>query len=574
MTEATQVEEKEQQWGRVLICGGTNWATNGRKERSANASSDLLSPHILRSLCNVKITTLITGPSANYAIVIDVHGAAYIFGRPPSPSLATEDGGVISEHYPNKISPSSVGLRQGVKWVGGAAGRSHLFLLDSEGGVWGCGNNVVGQIGLPISMLVDKLTKVKGPWSKDASVKIVQVTAGHTFSLFLTSTGQVYASGSSECGQLGNGKTGERLVKGGKLAYDVEVPPRLVQNLEKNKIVQIASGNQHSLAMDEDGYVFAWGFAGYSRLGLQDQNNRLVPTLVPHFAGNNVLTRAHSILCGPTNSIVIDRQKMLQMAGKWKVTGDGSTGQPYTYFKPIQDIMSCRVIKASCGGCTHFVTTPEAAGNVMTVGFGQGVLYGELGLGPDVGKSATRPQKLEPLSGIDVIDVAGGAFFTLFLARPNAALSDLTRYPEHIDSASICVVCNEDKDGVDALECERCDQPYHLGCLDPPLDEVPEGEWFCPECEQDADAGPDEEFRPALGETKPKKTAAKTSAVDTLRQGTPASTGQAATPVSNKPASVRSTTSAAASVKGTPKGGVKRKEADDSSLQGSARKRR
>jgi hypothetical protein len=28
----------------------------------------------------------------------------------------------------------------------------------------------------------------------------------------------------------------------------------------------------------------------------------------------------------------------------------------------------------------------------------------------------------------------------------------------------------------------QCDYPYHLGCLDPPLDAVPPGEWFCPDC--------------------------------------------------------------------------------------------
>jgi alpha-tubulin suppressor-like RCC1 family protein len=68
--------------------------------------------------------------------------------------------------------------------------------------------------------------------------------------------------------------TGERILKPGKLAYDLEYPPRQVQGLEGKKIVSIASGNQHSLAMDEDGYVWAWGYAGYSRLGLQDQKDR------------------------------------------------------------------------------------------------------------------------------------------------------------------------------------------------------------------------------------------------------------------------------------------------------------
>jgi hypothetical protein len=34
----------------------------------------------------------------------------------------------------------------------------------------------------------------------------------------------------------------------------------------------------------------------------------------------------------------------------------------------------------------------------------------------------------------------------------------------------------------------QCDSPYHLGCLSPPLSEVPKGEWFCPECGSDGSA--------------------------------------------------------------------------------------
>ena len=56
--------------------------------------------------------------------------------------------GIISEHAPLRITPTSLGLSRGTKFVGGAAGRSHMLLVDNEGGVWGCGNNVLGQIGL------------------------------------------------------------------------------------------------------------------------------------------------------------------------------------------------------------------------------------------------------------------------------------------------------------------------------------------------------------------------------------------------------------------------------------------
>jgi hypothetical protein len=33
-----------------------------------------------------------------------------------------------------------------------------------------------------------------------------------------------------------------------------------------------------------------------------------------------------------------------------------------------------------------------------------------------------------------------------------------------------------------AEDISQCDHPYHLSCLDPPLADVPEGEWFCPPC--------------------------------------------------------------------------------------------
>lgn len=72
---------------------------------------------------------------------------------------------------------------------------------------------------------------------------------------------------------------------------------------EGKKIAQISSGNQHSLALDEDGNVYAWGYAGYARLGLGDQKDQLVPTLVPQFSDSNPKRRAETVICGPTSKL-------------------------------------------------------------------------------------------------------------------------------------------------------------------------------------------------------------------------------------------------------------------------------
>ena len=49
-----------------------------------------------------------------------------------------------------------------------------------------------------------------------------------------------------------------------------------------------------------------------------------------------------------------------------------------------------------------------------------------------------------------------------------------------------CNVCNLASciAGNDLLLCDwpNCDNAVHLACLNPPLTEVPEGDWYCPSC--------------------------------------------------------------------------------------------
>jgi hypothetical protein len=152
----------------------------------------------------------------------------------------------------------------------------------------------------------------------------------------------------------------------------------------------------------------------------------------------------------------------------------------------MQDIMACKIRFATCGGVTHWALTDDDEGGVMTVAWGQNAVNGELGLGPNEPKSATKPTKVQTLSGVDVFAIAAGQNTTFFLAKPNSKMSDLPRHPIDVNPPSACIACSKD-DGEDdeALQCDKCDHPYHLKCLEPPLTAVPDGEWFCPECEDE-----------------------------------------------------------------------------------------
>ncbi|KAG8431523.1 hypothetical protein GDO86_018422 [Hymenochirus boettgeri] len=53
------------------------------------------------------------------------------------------------------------------------------------------------------------------------------------------------------------------------------------------------------------------------------------------------------------------------------------------------------------------------------------------------------------------------------------------RREEDDDHMEFCRVC---KDGGELLCCDACVSSYHIHCLNPPLPDIPHGEWLCPRC--------------------------------------------------------------------------------------------
>ncbi|KAF8194680.1 regulator of chromosome condensation 1/beta-lactamase-inhibitor protein II [Pholiota molesta] len=435
-----------QPWGRVLICGGTDWPKLGRKERGGAAGTeaepqnpDLLEPHLLRSLLNVKTVSIHTSCAGCHFVALDIEGNAWLFGRNGYSALGVPEVEFISENAPRLVNPADLGAPQGTKF---------------------CGQSVCPEVSSfqPVNVMHGGQRE-----------HVVQATAGITFSIVRTKSGKVFAFGSAEKGQLGNGTTGERITTGNKTSFDIEVQPVYIRELDGKNIVDIASGQQHSLALDDTGVVYVWGYNGYCRLGLGNQ-----------FAGPNEATMASGIVAGPSSSVVIDKQGMYWMAGKWKNSGEGSSGSPYSSFRYMQDVMGCKVILARSGGVTHWLVTPDDDGSPMTVCWGQNANNGELGLGPDERKSASKPTRNLTLVGVNVIDIAAGQNTTVILAKPTEKFSDMPRHPEEVDPPIVCVGCKKDYGEDDSpLECDKCDAPWHLH---------PDGEWFCPDCEDDPGA--------------------------------------------------------------------------------------
>ena len=60
---------------------------------------DLLEPHILRSLGNVKVTGIYTSCNACHAVCLDIDGTAWLFGRNTSGCLGLPKVEYVSESF-------------------------------------------------------------------------------------------------------------------------------------------------------------------------------------------------------------------------------------------------------------------------------------------------------------------------------------------------------------------------------------------------------------------------------------------------------------------------------------------
>ncbi|QRV73270.1 histone demethylase JARID1 [Ceratobasidium sp. AG-Ba] len=45
-----------------------------------------------------------------------------------------------------------------------------------------------------------------------------------------------------------------------------------------------------------------------------------------------------------------------------------------------------------------------------------------------------------------------------------------------------CEICKKSDRDTEMLLCDGCDEGFHMSCLDPPLNAIPKGSWFCHEC--------------------------------------------------------------------------------------------
>ncbi len=164
-----------------------------------------------------------------------------------------------------------------------AAGYQHSLAADSNGHVWAWGQNNSFQLGDGTASAHTVPKQVCGLGTtctgNDFLSGIVAVSGGDAHSLALDSTGNVYAWGDKTFGQLGNGE----FTPGFSEATPVQVcAAGQVKpcNSFITNIKAIAAGGNFSVALDTTGTVWTWGRNDAGQLGDGTTTNQFAPVEV------------------------------------------------------------------------------------------------------------------------------------------------------------------------------------------------------------------------------------------------------------------------------------------------------
>lgn len=231
--------------------------------------------------------------------------------------------------------------------------------------------------------------------------KIVKLALGHDHILALTNHGQVYSWGCGSSGQLGLGND------------EYQKTPRLINVLKKLKIADIFAGNGISFCLSQEGKVYAFGDNTNGELGLGDTENVFTPKLITSLQHEKII----SIACHSWHTLFLGEKGKVFSSGKNEF-GTLGLGEMGTIKKPTL-INSLSNIKKIAVGVLHSFCV-DAKGKLY--GFG-GNANGQLGLEINNESIHSTPQ-LVTLSEDEIItEVATGAFHTLCLTQKGETYS-------------------------------------------------------------------------------------------------------------------------------------------------------
>ena len=355
-----------------------------------------------------RVTGAVSG-GGKHALGLKSDGKVWSWGAQADGRLGNYQTASLTISSP--IQVQQTGAVAFVNAVDVAGGHSHSMAVDSTGQLWAWGDNSNGQVGANSSSnAITAATQVlKSPVFSDFLTGIVQCDAGSNFSLAVEASGQqrVWSFGSQKHGRLGSGSSS------GVLPY--AQPVELSTGSTLQSIVQVAAGERFGLARHSNGTLFAWGDNAAGQLGIGSTNQQTRAVQVAGFSPPTAI--ATEIAAGHDHSVAVrvsyTHTDSVTYAGTvwcWGAQGRGRLGNGTTATanktSPIGP-----VLKAAGGYLTGIIQVAGGPQHTLALDSNGKVWAwgdnrdGQLGIRQTV--DAERPTAVAVLRDVDALELDG-----------------------------------------------------------------------------------------------------------------------------------------------------------------------
>lgn len=224
-----------------------------------------------------------------------------------------------------------------------AAGRAHLVVLTDEG-VFLLGNNSYGQCGREIVQNEDYFfSNYINHIAEIEGKKITDIDCGQDHTLAVTEDGAVYSCGWGADGQTGLG-----------IYENTPCFTRVRGDIESEKIVKISSRCDFVLALNSQGEVFAWGNAEYGQIPTRNNEQQVSqPTHLTHLKSVGKVT---DVAAGGSFCLALNEEGQVFAWGYGLVLG-GPKAEQSSQLKKLPDALfgrndfqpNCKVVQVAAG---------------------------------------------------------------------------------------------------------------------------------------------------------------------------------------------------------------------------------
>ncbi|MEE6507644.1 hypothetical protein FKM82_027611 [Ascaphus truei] len=257
-------------------------------------SNNTLGPQVVQGLASWNIVKIAAHSDGQHYLALSATGELFSWGCGDGGRLG--HGDTVSLEEPKMISALS-GKQTGKQVVHIACGSTYSAAITAEGELYTWGRGNYGRLGhgssedQAVPMLV---TGLKG-------LKVVDVScgSGDSQTLAVTENGQVWSWGDGDYGKLGRGGS------------DGCKTPKLIEKLQDLDIVKVRCGSQFSIAITKDGQVYSWGKGDNQRLGHGTEEHVRYPKILDGLQGKKVV----DVAVGSTHCLALTESEEVHSWG-------------------------------------------------------------------------------------------------------------------------------------------------------------------------------------------------------------------------------------------------------------------